>query len=86
MEIDIIFKIGGIGIVVTGLNQILARSDKSEYIMITTLAGIIIVLTVVVKEKVELKTYLICGGIVLFTMAVILIAAFIDRGKEKRKS
>ena len=46
----------------------------------------IVTVTVVVKEKVELKTYLICGGIVLFTMAVILIAAFIDRGKEKRKS
>lgn len=50
MEIDIIFKIAGIGIVVSVLNQILARSDKSEYIMITTLAGIIIVLLMIIPQ------------------------------------
>jgi len=50
MEIDIIFKIAGIGIVVSVLNQILARSDKSEYIMITTLAGIIIVLFMIIPQ------------------------------------
>ena len=43
MEIDLIFKIAGIGIIISILNQILARSDKSEYVMITTLAGVIIV-------------------------------------------
>ncbi len=43
MEIDLIFKIAGIGIIVSILNQILARSDKGEYVMITTLAGVIIV-------------------------------------------
>ena len=43
MEIDLIFKIAGIGIIVSILNQMLARSDKGEYVMITTLAGIIIV-------------------------------------------
>ena len=50
MEIDIIFKIAGIGIVVSVLNQVLARSDKSEYIMITTLAGIIIVLLMIIPQ------------------------------------
>lgn len=43
MEIDLIFKIAGIGIIVSILNQMLARSDKGEYVMITTLAGILIV-------------------------------------------
>lgn len=43
MEIDLIFKIAGIGIIISILNQILARTDKSEYVMIITLAGIIIV-------------------------------------------
>ncbi len=50
MEIDIIFKIAGIGIVVSVLNQILARSEKNEYIMITTLAGIIIVLFMIIPQ------------------------------------
>ena len=48
MEIDLIFKIAGIGIIVSILNQILARSDKGEYVMITTLAGIIIVFIMLV--------------------------------------
>ena len=43
MEIDLIFKIAGIGLIISILNQILARSDKGEYVMITTLAGVIIV-------------------------------------------
>ncbi|MEE1321376.1 MAG: stage III sporulation protein AC [Acutalibacteraceae bacterium] len=50
MEIEIIFKIAGIGIVVSVLNQILARSDKSEYVMVTTLAGIIIVLLMIIPQ------------------------------------
>lgn len=48
MEIDLIFKIAGIGIIVSILNQILARSDKGEYVMITTLAGIIIVFIMII--------------------------------------
>lgn len=54
MEIDIIFKIAGIGIVVSVLNQILARSDKNEYIMLTTLAGIIIVLLMIIPQVKDL--------------------------------
>lgn len=48
MEIDLIFKIAGIGIIVSILNQMLARSDKGEYVMITTLAGILIVLIMLI--------------------------------------
>ena len=43
MEIDLIFRIAGIGIIISILNQILARSEKGEYAMITTLAGVLIV-------------------------------------------
>lgn len=54
MDINLIFKIAGIGIVVAIMNQILARSDKSEYAMITTLAGVIIVLLMVIPQIEEL--------------------------------
>lgn len=54
MEADLIFKIAGIGIVVAVLNQILSRTDKSEYAMLTTLAGIIAVFLMVIPEIKEL--------------------------------
>lgn len=54
MEVDLIFKIAGIGIVVAVLNQILSRTDKSEYAMLTTLAGIIAVFVMVIPEIKEL--------------------------------
>lgn len=50
MEVDLIFKIAGIGIVVAVLNQILSRTEKSEYAMLTTLAGILIVFFMVIPE------------------------------------
>jgi len=54
MEVDLIFKIAAIGIIVAVLNQILSRSDKSEYAMLTTLAGIIAVFLMVIPEIKEL--------------------------------
>ena len=48
MEIDLIFKIAGIGIVIAILNQLLMRMEKGEYVMITTLAGIIIVFVMLI--------------------------------------
>ena len=54
MEVDLIFKIAGIGIVVAVLNQILSRTDKSEYAMLKTLAGIIAVFVMVIPEIKEL--------------------------------
>ncbi len=50
MKIDLIFKIAAIGIIVSILNQILARAEKGEYAMLTTLMGIIIVLLMLVPE------------------------------------
>lgn len=43
MDIEIIFKIAGIGLVTALLNQILIRSEKGEYSMIITLTGVILV-------------------------------------------
>lgn len=54
MEIDLIFKIAAVGIIVAVMNQILARSDKGEYAMLITLAGIIIVVAMVIPEIEEL--------------------------------
>ncbi len=50
MNIDLIFKIAAIGIIVSVLNQLLIRSGREEQAMLTTLAGLIVVLMIIVKE------------------------------------
>lgn len=50
MEIDLLFKIAGIGIIVAVLHQILSKAGREDQAMMTTLAGMVIVLTLVVKE------------------------------------
>lgn len=50
MDIDLLFKIAAIGILVAVLHQVLARAGRDDQAMMTTLAGLIIVLTMVVKE------------------------------------
>jgi stage III sporulation protein AC len=50
MNIDLLFKIAGIGIIVAVLHQILTKAGREDQAMMITLAGMIIVLTVVVKE------------------------------------
>ena len=50
MEIDLVFKIAAIGIIVSILNQVLVRSGREEQAMLTTLAGLIVVLTMIVTE------------------------------------
>ena len=50
MDIDLIFKIAAIGIIVAVLNQVLIRSGREEQAMMMTLAGLIVVLMMVVKE------------------------------------
>lgn len=50
MEVDLIFKIAAIGILVSVLNQVLIRSGRDEQAMMTTLAGLIVVLMMVVQE------------------------------------
>ena len=50
MEIDLVFKIAAIGIIVAVLNQLLVRSGREEQAMLTTLAGLIVVLSLIVVE------------------------------------
>ena len=50
MDVDFIFKIAAIGIIVTVLNQVLIRSGREEQATMTTLAGIIVVLTMMIPE------------------------------------
>ena len=50
MEIDLIFKIAAIGIIVAVLNQLLIRSGREDQAMMTTLAGLIVVLTMLVQQ------------------------------------
>ena len=50
MDVDLIFKIAAIGIIVAVLNQILIRSGREEQAMMTTLAGLIVVLMMIIYE------------------------------------
>ena len=50
MDIDLIFKIAGTGIIVAVLNLVLKRAEREEQAMMTTLAGLIVVLVVIVQE------------------------------------
>ena len=50
MNIDLLFKIAGIGILVAVLHQVLVKAGREDQAMMTTLAGLVIVLTMVIKE------------------------------------
>ena len=50
MDVDMIFKIAAIGIMVAVLNQVLIRSGREEQAMMTTLAGLIVVLMMLIGE------------------------------------
>jgi len=50
MDVDLIFKIAAVGILVAVLNQLLVRSGREEQAMMTTLAGLIVVLTMLVRQ------------------------------------
>ena len=50
MNVDLIFKIAAIGILVAVLNQVLSRAGRDEQAMMTTLAGLVVVLMMVVRE------------------------------------
>ncbi len=54
MDIDLIFKIAAIGIVVSILNQVLSRSGREEQATMTTLAGLVVVLMLVAQEIADL--------------------------------
>ena len=49
MDIDLVFKIAAIGIIVSILNQVLARSGREEQATMTTLAGLVVVLMMTQK-------------------------------------
>ena len=50
MDVDLIFKIAAIGIIVAVLNQLLVRSGREEQALMTTLAGLVVVLMILVRE------------------------------------
>lgn len=50
MNVDLIFRIAAIGIVVAVLNQLLQRSGREEQAMMTTIAGLVVVLMMLITE------------------------------------
>ena len=54
MEVDLIFKIAAVGIIVTILNQVLVRSGREEQATMTTLAGLVVVLMILTQRISEL--------------------------------
>ena len=50
MDVNLIFKIAAIGIIVAVLNQLLIRSGREEQAMMTTLAGLIVVLMMMIQQ------------------------------------
>ena len=57
MDIEIIFKVAAVGLIVAVLNQLLSRSGREEYTMLTTLAGLIVVLMMVIPYVSSLFGY-----------------------------
>lgn len=54
MDVDLIFKIAAVGILVAVLNQVLSRAGREEQAMMTTMAGLVVVLMMVVREIADL--------------------------------
>ena len=54
MEVELIFKIAAIGILVAVLNMLLSRSGRDDQALLVSIAGLVIVLVVVVREISEL--------------------------------
>lgn len=56
MDVDMIFKIAAIGIIVAILNQLLVRSGREEQALLTTIAGLIVALMMIISQISELFT------------------------------
>lgn len=56
MDVDLIFKIAAVGILVAVLNLLLSRSGREEQALMTTIAGLVVVLFLVVQEISDLFT------------------------------
>ena len=54
MDVDLIFKIAAVGIIVSILNQVLVRSGREEQATMTTLAGLVVVLMILVQKIADL--------------------------------
>lgn len=54
MDIDLIFKIAAIGIIVSILNQVLTRSGRDEQATMTSLAGLVVVLMILAQKIADL--------------------------------
>ena len=54
MGVVLIFKIGAIGLAVAVLHQVLARSGREEYALLTTMAGVLVVVMMLLPELAEL--------------------------------
>ena len=54
MDVDLIFKIAAVGILVSVLNQVLTRSGRDEMATMTTLVALVVVLMIVVQRIAEL--------------------------------
>ena len=54
MEVDLIFKIAAVGILVAVLNLLLTRSGRDEQALMTTIAGLVVVLVILVQRIAEL--------------------------------
>ena len=54
MDVDLIFKIAAVGILVAVLNLLLSRSGRDEQALMTTIAGLVVVLVILVREISEL--------------------------------
>lgn len=56
LDVELIFKIAAVGIIVAVLSQLLIRSGREEQAMLTTLAGLVVVLTLVITQISSLFT------------------------------
>ena len=54
MDIDLIFEIAAVGIIVSILNQVLSRSGREEQATMTSLAGLVVVLMILAQKIAEL--------------------------------
>ena len=50
MDVDLIFKIAAVGIMVAVLNLLLSRAGRDEQALMTTIAGLVVVLVVIIRE------------------------------------
>lgn len=50
MDIDVIFKIAAVGMIVAVLNQVLIKAERQEQALMVTLAGLVVVLTMVISQ------------------------------------